>query len=109
MTSNTGQPRDPVGLHALFSNAQVRKLATHWITTPQQVLAITANEEGRSGLAKLLEVDLASLSSIINRLAGSLPSDEVDQLRRGRSGGELGVILPPGTERLRPPREEQEK
>lgn len=100
---------ETLSLDPFFSVKERQKLATRWITTSQQILAVAASKEGRSGLAELLGVELAALSATIDQLVEKLPSEEVNRLRKGRQGGELGVILPPGSERLRPPREEQEK
>ncbi|MFC1762207.1 hypothetical protein ACFL6U_09005 [Planctomycetota bacterium] len=98
MTSNLGQAGDPLKLEAIFSKTQIQRLAAHWITTPQQILAVGATDEGRGGLAQLLEIDLVSLVSVLDRLAGQMSPEEVRRLQDIKEGGQLGVILPPDVE-----------
>lgn len=98
MTKHNEHSPDPLGLDAFFTESQVERLESHWITTPQQVLSIGTSDGGKSGLGRLLEMDRAALAEILERLSKQLPVDEVDRLQKNDPGGELGVILPPDTE-----------
>ena len=68
-------------------------LKGQWIETAEQVLALSASEEGQEGLKTLLGLDDTGLGELLDQLAEIVGPDVSSQLRQPTPGGPCGVIL----------------
>ncbi|MFQ6120094.1 MAG: C1 family peptidase [Methanosarcinales archaeon] len=79
----------------------VEKLEEHWITTSEQLVAISAVEGGKEGLAKLLEATLQEVSDVVKKVEAHFPrmlamtmTEEIPEKYA------LGALKPPSERRM---------
>jgi len=71
----------------------VRALKGRWVETAEEVLALSATPEGRTGLGALLCFDGRQLQTLLDTLRAEVGAAEASRLERATPGGARGVIL----------------
>ena len=75
-----------------FPPEMIEPLATRWIQTGEELLALAVAPTAEAGLAELLGIDQAQLTSVMNCVREALGPECVSSIEsRGRRGGPLGV------------------
>ena len=83
----------------IFTSKQIKLLQDHWIETVEQVLSTASTDEGKEGLAKLLEVDKGTLEGILDNLSRTLPLETLEEVSKSEPERPRGVIFPEQQER----------
>lgn len=75
-----------------FPREMIAPLASRWIETGEQLLAVAASADGKEGLSELLGVAEPELLSTLNTVRHSLGSERVATIESSaQRGGALGV------------------
>jgi hypothetical protein len=78
-----------------WHQSYVDRLASRWITSPEQVVSIAATPAGLSSLQTELGVSNSEVVELVNAAREAVPEDQVDELTRPvdpKNRG-LGAIL----------------
>jgi len=78
----------------VFTSAQIKSLHSRWLETVEQVISATATDDGREGLAKLLEVEKDVLNDILITLSQMLPPEVLNEISKPTPEKQRGVIFP---------------
>src|SRR5438105_3992748 len=82
-----------------WSDAHIRKLASHWITTAEQVVGAAVSSQGLSSLAHDLGVSLPEMSKLVERARAALHPDVAKDLEKPVDTSQYGFgAMPPKDE-----------
>ena len=85
-----------IDLSDFFSECQLAMLGKNWIESADQIVAMTASAEGRSGLCDLLQIPMEELEAILKQLVKSMDAEDVERLADRTPGGKLGCLFEEG-------------
>jgi hypothetical protein len=79
-----------------WTEAQVRKLAGHWITTAEQVVGVAGTEDGVRSLADLLGTSTTEAGRLVESARAALPPAVAAELTNPVDTSRYGLgALPP--------------
>jgi hypothetical protein len=76
------QGETPLSQFDMFSKDMIAKLAGHWITSAEQLIAHSARDKGLKDLARLLELEPGELAGHVTELKKVLGPEVVAQMEQ---------------------------